>query len=79
MTDNTDILSIRNVYKVFGEQPDKAMQMLRDGADKDQIFEKPARPSVSSMPASQSKKVRFSSSWACPAPANPPWYVCLTG
>ena len=40
MTDNTDILSIRNVYKVFGEQPDKAMQMLRDGADKDQIFEK---------------------------------------
>lgn len=40
MTDTTDILSIRNVYKVFGEQPDTAMQMLRNGATKDEIFEK---------------------------------------
>ncbi|OUR68108.1 glycine/betaine ABC transporter ATP-binding protein [Marinomonas sp. 42_23_T18] len=40
MTDSTDILSINNVYKVFGEQPDTAMQMLKNGADKDEIFEK---------------------------------------
>ena len=40
MTDTTDILSINNVYKVFGEKPDTAMQMLRNGADKDEIFEK---------------------------------------
>ena len=40
MTENTDILSINNVYKVFGEQPDTAMQMLQNGADKDEIFEK---------------------------------------
>lgn len=40
MTDTKDILSIRNVYKVFGNQPDTAMQMLRNGADKDEIFEK---------------------------------------
>ncbi|MBQ0784663.1 MAG: glycine betaine/L-proline ABC transporter ATP-binding protein ProV [Amphritea sp.] len=40
MTDSTDILSIQNVYKVFGEQPETAMQMLRNGSDKDEIFEK---------------------------------------
>ena len=40
MTDTTDILSINNVYKVFGEQPDTAMQMLQNGAHKDEIFEK---------------------------------------
>ncbi len=40
MTDSTDILSIKNVYKVFGEQPETAMQMLRNGADKDEIFGK---------------------------------------
>ncbi|MDO6561903.1 glycine betaine/L-proline ABC transporter ATP-binding protein ProV [Amphritea sp. 1_MG-2023] len=40
MTDSTNILSIRNVYKVFGDQPDTAMQMLRNGESKDQIFDK---------------------------------------
>ncbi len=40
MTDNTDILSIRNVFKVFGEDPDTAMKMLDNGATKDEIFEK---------------------------------------
>ncbi|UTW02098.1 glycine betaine/L-proline ABC transporter ATP-binding protein ProV [Amphritea atlantica] len=40
MTDSNNILSIRNVYKVFGEQPDTAMQMLREGVSKDEIFEK---------------------------------------
>jgi glycine betaine/proline transport system ATP-binding protein len=40
MTDSTEILSINNVYKVFGEQPDTAMKMLRNGSDKDEIFEK---------------------------------------
>ncbi|WP_372741682.1 glycine betaine/L-proline ABC transporter ATP-binding protein [Neptunomonas sp.] len=40
MTDSTDILSINNVFKVFGEQPEVAMKMLRDGSGKDEIFEK---------------------------------------
>lgn len=40
MTDTTDILSIRNVYKVFGEDPNTAMKMLEDGISKDEIFEK---------------------------------------
>ncbi|MCZ2721948.1 glycine betaine/L-proline ABC transporter ATP-binding protein ProV [Marinomonas sp. 15G1-11] len=40
MEDSTDILSIRNVYKVFGDDPDTAMKMLDKGASKDEIFEK---------------------------------------
>lgn len=38
MTDNQDILSIKNIHKVFGKQPEKAMQMLKEGATKDKIF-----------------------------------------
>ena len=40
MTISNEILSIQNVYKVFGPKPDIAMQMLNQGATKDQIFEK---------------------------------------
>ena len=31
-------LSVQNVYKIFGEQPHKAMALLQQGQDKDQIF-----------------------------------------
>ena len=40
MTDPQEILSIKNVYKVFGPQTDIAMQMLEQGANKDEVFEK---------------------------------------
>ncbi|MFC6673952.1 glycine betaine/L-proline ABC transporter ATP-binding protein ProV [Marinobacterium aestuariivivens] len=40
MTVSNEILSIQNVYKVFGPQPDVAMEMLNKGASKDEIFEK---------------------------------------
>lgn len=33
-------LSIRNVYKIFGDEPEKAFQLLEQGLDKDAIFEK---------------------------------------
>jgi len=40
MTVTNEILSIKNVFKVFGYQPDAAMEMLNQGATKDEIFEK---------------------------------------
>ncbi|MCP8687619.1 glycine betaine/L-proline ABC transporter ATP-binding protein ProV [Marinobacterium sedimentorum] len=40
MTNTDEILSIKNVYKVFGAEPDTAMKMLEKGADKNEIFEK---------------------------------------
>jgi len=35
-----EILSVNNIYKVFGPQPKVAMDMLRRGADKNEIFSK---------------------------------------
>lgn len=40
MNTSDPILSIKNVYKVFGSNPEEAMTMLGNGADKDAIFEK---------------------------------------
>ncbi|MGA4637536.1 quaternary amine ABC transporter ATP-binding protein [Pseudomonas solani] len=42
MSQTDDILSVRNIFKVFGPRPDEAMEMLRKGADKDEIFRKTA-------------------------------------
>ncbi|MCB1918137.1 MAG: glycine betaine/L-proline ABC transporter ATP-binding protein ProV [Rhodocyclaceae bacterium] len=33
-------LVVRNLYKVFGDQPDRAMALVREGADKNAIFER---------------------------------------
>ncbi|WP_040263625.1 quaternary amine ABC transporter ATP-binding protein [Pseudomonas massiliensis] len=40
MTRTDDIISVKNVYKVFGAQPGLAMQMLKAGASKGEVFEK---------------------------------------
>ncbi len=35
-----NIIEVKNVYKVFGKQPDKALELLKKGNSKDQILEK---------------------------------------
>lgn len=40
MTNSNEILSINHIYKVFGDRPEKAMEMLNRGADKDEVFAK---------------------------------------
>jgi glycine betaine/proline transport system ATP-binding protein len=40
MTQADEILTVKNIFKVFGAQPQVAMEMLRKGADKDEIFQK---------------------------------------
>ncbi|MDX1370449.1 glycine betaine/L-proline ABC transporter ATP-binding protein [Pseudomonas sp.] len=40
MTQADEILSVKHVFKVFGAQPEVAMDMLRNGADKNEIFQK---------------------------------------
>ncbi|WP_069865377.1 quaternary amine ABC transporter ATP-binding protein [Pseudomonas citronellolis] len=40
MSQTDDILSVRNIFKVFGPRPNEAMEMLRKGADKNEIFRK---------------------------------------
>lgn len=38
MSTQQPLLEIKNVYKVFGEQPQQAMQLLEQGLNKEQIF-----------------------------------------
>ncbi|MFZ6049743.1 glycine betaine/L-proline ABC transporter ATP-binding protein [Pseudomonas sp. CR3202] len=40
MSNADEILSVNHIYKVFGPKPDLAMEMLRKGADKNEIFSK---------------------------------------
>ncbi|MFB4391807.1 MULTISPECIES: glycine betaine/L-proline ABC transporter ATP-binding protein [unclassified Pseudomonas] len=40
MTNSDEILSVKNIYKVFGPQPRLAMDLLRSGASKSEVFEK---------------------------------------
>ncbi|HBX56548.1 MAG TPA: glycine/betaine ABC transporter ATP-binding protein, partial [Pseudomonas sp.] len=40
MTQADEILSVKHVFKVFGAQPEVAMDMLRKGECKDEIFRK---------------------------------------
>jgi glycine betaine/proline transport system ATP-binding protein len=39
MSENEKI-RVENLYKIFGQQPKKALKLLKDGLDKDAIFEK---------------------------------------
>ncbi len=40
MSTEQSLLSIKNVYKVFGKDPETAMKMLDEGHDKESIFDK---------------------------------------
>ncbi len=40
MTRSDEIISVRNIYKVFGSQADTAMALVRAGASKAEVFEK---------------------------------------
>ncbi|WP_272940760.1 glycine betaine/L-proline ABC transporter ATP-binding protein ProV [Malaciobacter pacificus] len=40
MTERKKKLTVKNVYKVFGENPKKALKMLNDGHSKEEIFSK---------------------------------------
>ena len=40
MNSSDEIISVKNVFKVFGSQPDVAMKMLAEGASKAEVFQK---------------------------------------
>ena len=33
-------IEIKNVYKIFGDQPSKVLPMVKDGATKEEVLEK---------------------------------------
>jgi glycine betaine/proline transport system ATP-binding protein len=34
-------LEVKNLYKIFGEHPDRAFKLIEKGLTKDQLLEKP--------------------------------------
>ena len=40
MTEKTEKVVVRNLYKIFGDEPKKALELLQQGVDKDHIFER---------------------------------------
>jgi glycine betaine/proline transport system ATP-binding protein len=40
MTENTAKVVVKNLYKIFGDEPEKALELLQQGVDKEHIFDR---------------------------------------
>jgi len=40
MSGNSEKVVVQNLYKIFGDEPEKALELLRQGVDKDEIFDR---------------------------------------
>lgn len=58
MTSSDEIICVKNVFKVFGTQPALAMKMIEEGASKAEVFKRPVRQLVFSMPTSPFAEVK---------------------
>jgi glycine betaine/proline transport system ATP-binding protein len=51
---------VENLYKVFGKEPQKAMELLKAGDDKNAIHEKTGMTWASTTPALPSSPAKYS-------------------
>ena len=72
-------LEVKNLYKIFGQQPKKAMVLLDQGLDSEAIFEKTETTVRVQIASSKFIQGKFSSSWACQVQVSRPWCGCSTG
>lgn len=68
-------LKIKNLYKIFGEHPQRAFKYIEQGLSKEQILEKTGLSLGVKTPVWPLKKARYLSSWDYPARVNPQWYA----
>jgi ABC-type proline/glycine betaine transport system ATPase subunit len=68
-------LEIKNLYKIFGEHPQRAFKYIEKGLSKEQILEKTGLSLGVKTPVWPLKKARYSSSWGSPVRGNPPWFA----
>ena len=72
-------ITIENVFKVFGDQPQTALDLVRQGHSKQDILARTGQ-SIGVFDASFTiAPARFLSSWGCLARANRRWCGCSTG
>jgi|GEM_PF-2301106 len=70
-------LEVKNLYKVFGEHPQRAFKYIEKGLSKEQILEKTGL-SLGVKDASlaiEEGEARFLSSWGYPVRVNPLWFA----
>lgn len=68
-------LEIKNLYKIFGEHPQRAFKYIEQGLSKEQILEKTGLSLGVKDASLVVKKARYLSSWDYPARVNPQWYA----
>lgn len=68
-------LEVKNLYKIFGEHPQRAFKYIEKGLSKEQILEKPGCRLALKTPVWPLKKARFLSSWGYPVRVNPLWFA----
>jgi glycine betaine/proline transport system ATP-binding protein len=68
-------LEVKNLYKVFGEHPQRAFKYIEKGLSKEQILEKRGYRLALKTPVWPLKKARFLSSWDYPVRVNPLWFA----
>ncbi len=72
-------LAIEHIYKVFGNQPRRALERIERGEGKDEIF---AATGMTVGVADASFEINEGEVFVVmglSAPANPPWCACSTG
>lgn len=68
-------LEVKNLYKVFGEHPQRAFKYIEKGFSKEQILEKQGYRLALKTPVWPLKKARYLSSWDYPVRVSPQWYA----
>lgn len=70
---------VKNVFKIFGNRSKEALALIKQNQSKDQVLAQTGCVVGSTTCRCRSAVARFSSSWACPAPANRRWCATSTG
>lgn len=72
------IIETENVSKLYGARREEAMELLRQGAEKDEVLKKTGVTTALYDINLQIPRARFSSSSDCPGRASPPWCAAST-
>jgi hypothetical protein len=63
-------IELKNVYKIFGEDPQSVLPLVKKGATKKKYWQKPIIRLVLITFLSVLKKVKLSFVWVCPVQGN---------
>ena len=74
-----DKIVVENLYKIFGDQPKKAMQLLNEGHNKESVHDKTGMTVGVDNASFSIESGEIFVIMGFPVPANPPSCACSTG